>query len=150
MNWNKKLISSLVLAFLSGYGCAKLFPLHKRSITKETMVKEYISLGNKKEIYKYEDMDLSIYADGVDPNGVYNRPNGVIPNDSLAVEMAKIVLFPIYGRKNIEYQRPYQVTLVNNELWYVKGSLPEKAAGGTFCIMINKSDGKVRGIFHEK
>ena len=150
MSYNKKFIAFLVIAFFAGFGCAELFPLRKHTIDRKTKVKEYVFLGNKEETYKCEEFDKSIYEESVDPNGVYNRPNGVIPNDSLAVEMAKIVLFPIYGKKNIEHQRPYQVTLVNNEFWCIEGSLSENADGGTFSITINKSDGKVRGIFHGK
>ena len=149
MESNKKSIIVSVIALCIGYGCAVF--IQSRNKTKmECEKKEYVFLGNKTKVYKGDEIDSSIYVDGVDPHGVYNKPNGVIPNDSLAVEMAKIVLFPIYGKDNIERQRPYQVTLINNELWSINGSLPKNALGGTFGIVINKSDGQVKLIFHEK
>lgn len=146
-NMKCKYILSIITAFCVGYGSAVCIQ-SRGNAKKANNVKEYIFLGNDTVIY--EEIDHSIYASGVDPYGVYNKLNGVIPNDSLAVEFAKVVLFPIFGRKNIERQRPYQVKLINNELWSIRGSLSKNAEGGTFCIVINKQDGKVKMIYHEK
>ena len=91
-----------------------------------------------------------MYAEGVDPYGVYNRPYGIIQNETIAVEYAKLILVPIYGRDEIESQKPYSVSLHKNSVWSVKGTLKENELGGTFSITINKSDGRVLSIFHSK
>lgn len=147
MIYNKKYIISLVVAFLVGYGCAAYLLSHKHATPKGSVVKEYAFLGDEEDTIKGDEIDYSIYAEDVQLMG---NPHNVISNDSLAVEMAKLVLFPIYGKNTIERERPYRVTLVNNEYWYITGSLPENALGGTFFISINKQDGKIISIGHEK
>ena len=144
---NKKYIISVVVAFLVGYGCAAYLLSHKHDTPKSSVVQEYVFLGNEETDYKGDEIDYSIYTEGVQ---LWGKPYNVIPNDSLAVEMAKLVLFPIYGKNEIESERPYRISLVNNEYWLITGSLPENALGGTFFITINKQDGKIISIGHEK
>lgn len=144
----KKECLSLVLGgFLCGVGCA--FFLQRINQSVSHINKEFVYLGEINQQFELDNYD-TIYAKGVDPYGVKNKPNGILPNDSLAVEMAKIVLFPIYGKKEIEKHKPYQVKLINNEIWSIKGQLDNNHEGGTFSILINKSDGKVLAISHSK
>lgn len=121
--------------------------LNKESapITKEA---DFVFLGN--DTISINFVRDTMYAEGVDPYGVYNRPYGIIQNETIAVEYAKLILVPIYGRDEIESQKPYSVSLHKNSVWSVKGSLKENELGGTFSITINKSDGRVLSIFHSK
>ena len=111
-------------------------------------VSEFVNNGN--ETIELSIERDSIYADGVDPNGVYNIPRGIIVDDTTAVEYAKLVLFPIYGKAFIEKERPYSVKLLNGNIWCITGSLPANTEGGVFSILINKTDGRVLKISHSK
>ncbi|MBO4891891.1 MAG: YbbC/YhhH family protein [Prevotella sp.] len=92
----------------------------------------------------------SIYADGADPYGVYSKSEGIMVNDTMAVEYAKLILFQIYGKEQIEKQRPYSVRLLNGTVWSVTGNLRDDMEGGVFSVMINKADGRVLMVSHSK
>lgn len=70
--------------------------------------------------------------------------------DSLsAVLIAKAAWYPLYGKEQIDGEKPYIVT-EHVRYWTVEGSLPEGSRGGTAHIVIRKSDGKVMSVWHEK
>ena len=150
MNKVVRYIVSVIVGILIGCGTTICFiQLSRYNHEESDEVKEYIYLGNENQTIDRRN-GVSIYEKGVDPNGVYCRIGGVLSNDSSAVEMAKLILFPIYGKKEIEKHKPYQVKLINNEIWSIKGQLDNNHEGGTFSILINKSDGKVLAISHSK
>jgi len=74
----------------------------------------------------------------------------VIPDPKSAVDIAEIILFPIYGKDNIVRQRPYRVELSNGHVWNIEGTLSTGHEGGTFLIAIDKCDSRVLTIWHEK
>ena len=145
-NMKCKYILSIITAFCVGYGSAVCI-LSRGNAKKANNVKEYIFLGNDTVIY--EEIDHSIYASGVDPYGVYNRENGIVPSEKTATEIVKAVLIPIYGSK-ISSQVPFRVSLWNKRYWCVRGSLKKGWEGGTFQILIDKVDGKICSISHGK
>lgn len=78
-----------------------------------------------------------------------NLPIEVIPDVETAIKVCEPILISAYG-KDITEERPYIVRLCNN-CWRITGSLPRKAKlGGTFSIVIQKSDGKVIKMYHTK
>ena len=116
--------------------------------------------GNSSQIFVFEGefydkdttafkFDRTLYANGTDPYGVYNRENGIVPSEKTATEIAKAVLIPIYGSK-ISSQVPFRVSLWNKRYWCVRGSLKKGWEGGTFQILIDKVDGKICSISHGK
>jgi len=96
--------------------------------------------------------DRSSYDDNSDPYGVYSRKNGIVPDAETAAHLSEIILYPIYGKENIVSQRPYEVDLYNGRYWCVQGTLSDSPykEGGVFHIIIDKKDGKVCRIWHEK
>ena len=102
---------------------------------------------NVKNLSFYRD---TIYADNVDPYGVYDKKNGIIISPSDASKLAEIVLFPIYGEQSIIKQRPYEVTLINDSVWSINGTLRDGTEGGTFHMSIDKRDGRILNIWHDK
>lgn len=92
----------------------------------------------------------SIYADGADPFNVYSKHEGFIQNETIAVEYAKLLLFPLYGKNVIESEKPYKVKLLNGNIWNVSGSLQKGTEGGVFSILLNRNDGRVMYISHGK
>jgi hypothetical protein len=126
------------------------FWLHVNVSQKEDSVEKYIYKGN---VYKKNDLSFErdiIYADHVDPYGVYDKKDGVVPNPQIAADLAEIILFPIYGKREIVKQRPYCVELLNNRIWVISGSLSPKSEGGCFTIFVEKQNGKILLISHGK
>ncbi|VXB50338.1 NTF2 fold immunity protein [Massilia sp. 9I] len=91
-------------------------------------------------------------AQSLKPTGKenYRPPEGYVPNAKVAEQIAYAVLIPIYGRENIDKQRPFKVTLKRHgTVWKVEGTLPESVAyGGTFEVEIAKHDGRIIRMAH--
>ena len=63
--------------------------------------------------------------------------------------MAEYILFNIYGKDNIENQKPYETHLIENH-WVISGTLQKGMKGGTFLIIIDARNSKVLKISHGK
>jgi len=74
---------------------------------------------------------------------------GFVPDAATAIQIAVAVWVPIYGRENIERQKPYHAEL-RNGVWFVYGTLPTGTRGGTAEAEIAKSDGRVLRVIHGK
>ncbi len=70
-----------------------------------------------------------------------------VPNEETAIRIAEAIWYPIYG-ENIYNQKPYVVSLIDNNIWVVNGTLPEKMRGGVAYIEIQKSDCKILKVTH--
>ncbi|MFN2623414.1 MAG: NTF2 fold immunity protein [Chthoniobacterales bacterium] len=75
------------------------------------------------------------------------RTFGYIPDAAAAIRVAVMVWEPIYGKKHIASERPFQARL-DGGVWHVRGSLPRAVAGGVAEADIRRSDGKVLRIMH--
>ena len=74
----------------------------------------------------------------------------IIIKDSLtAINVAEPILFSIYGKENIESQKPYETYLIEN-YWLIRGTLSDDMRGGTFFIIIDARNSKVLKITHGK
>ncbi len=153
----KKIITTIIIflvGIILGVFIKSEYDLVK---SKKVVVKQdYIFKGNvkvdKDMIDARKSVDDSInYKSGTDdPLNVYNSQNGTIPDAKAAVGVAKIILNYCFGEGTINKEKPFNVELVNNRVWYIYGSLPKGAVGGVAEISIQKSDGKVLAIFHGK
>lgn len=151
----KKIITTIII-FLVGIILGIFIKSEYDSVeSKKVVVKQdYIFKGNvkvdKDMIDARKSVDDSInYESGTDPFNVYRNQNGLIPNAKAAVDIAKII-FNYCENGAFNGEKPFNVELVNNRVWYISGSLPAGAVGGVVEISIQKSDGKVLGIFHGK
>lgn len=92
---------------------------------------------------------------------VSNCDGCTVKNEETAVDIAEEILFKTYGRSQIEDQRPYEVRLLGNKVWSLKGTLNNSTVeklvsggmpefGGTFEIDIDPRDGKILKIIHYK
>lgn len=82
----------------------------------------------------------------------YVPPERVVPNQSTAEAIAEAVLIPIYGKENIDSQKPFHTTLESG-VWRVSGTLPKRSdgmewVGGVAEIEIARSDGRIVRITH--
>ncbi len=73
-----------------------------------------------------------------------------VSNESIAQKVAEVILTPIYGEEQIEAQKPFKVSLINDSIWVVKGTQNEISLGGTFYIEIQKSDCRILKVTHGK
>lgn len=73
----------------------------------------------------------------------------IIKDSVTAIKIAEPILFDIYGKENIEQQKPYESYLLEN-YWVISGTLPEDYKGGTFLIIIDARNSQVIKITHGK
>ena len=82
--------------------------------------------------------------------GAFQPPQGYVPDAKTAIRIAVAVLTPIYGEKQVQFEKPYRATLKNG-IWTVNGSLPNSfTVGGTAFIQISKKDGRILFVMHTK
>ena len=90
----------------------------------------------------------------------YKPPAGYVPDPETAVRVAEAVLAPVYGKKQIESERPFKAEL-KNDIWTVSGTLrcpdgkggfaPETLCdGGVAVVRISKDDAHVISMTHGK
>ncbi len=82
-------------------------------------------------------------------HNVINNKSLLIKDSSTAINVAESILFSIYGKENIESEKPYEIYLIDN-YWVIAGTLPEDSSGGTFLIIIDARNSKVLKITHGK
>jgi len=73
---------------------------------------------------------------------LYNIKHHIVETPEIAANIGITILSSVYGRRMSELQKPYNVSLINGEVWEVKGSLPYK----DFYILIQMSDCRVLSI----
>jgi len=79
----------------------------------------------------------------------YQPANGLVPDQATAIAIAVAVWKPVYGKKNVAGEAPYQATL-ENDRWIVTGTLPKGRVGGTATAVIDKVNGRIIKIYHTK
>ena len=80
----------------------------------------------------------------------YKPPDGYVPDQETAIKIAVAVWTPIYGKDEIEKEKPYKAVLKDG-IWYVSGSLPRGyVKGGVTEAEIAKDDGRIQRISHGK
>src|SRR5229473_2843898 len=72
----------------------------------------------------------------------YKPVAGYVPAAETAIRIALAVWEPIYGRKQIEGQKPY-VAVLKGDVLFGEGSLPPGWRGGVAEAEIAKSDGRI-------
>lgn len=72
---------------------------------------------------------------------------GFVPDEPTAAAIAEAVLIPIYGKRIIERQKPFTVSLTG-DTWTITGSLPEGQLGGVFVVELAKHNGAVLRVSH--
>ena len=77
----------------------------------------------------------------------YSAPRGYVPDAATAVAIAVAAWKPIYGAKDIEAERPF-VARLRGGVWYVSGTLPKDAIGGTARAEIAEKDGRILRVSH--
>ncbi|RAJ00511.1 NTF2 fold immunity protein of polymorphic toxin system component [Chitinophaga skermanii] len=77
-------------------------------------------------------------------------PNDVIPNSITAEKIAETLFVTRFGKKVIEKQKPFKVTMKDSTVCIVEGTLPKGYRGGTAYIELRKRDCLVLKLWHSK
>jgi len=76
--------------------------------------------------------------------------NGFVPDETTAVRIGEAAATAQYGEKTVSEEKPFHARLYGNT-WIVKGTLhPQGADGGTAVMKINKTDGRILFMTHQK
>src|SRR4051812_38000544 len=87
-------------------------------------------------------MFLAIGLTGCATKANYRPPRGYVPDAATAIKIAIAVWEPIYGRKQIESEKPIRAEL-RNGVWTVYGYIPENTPGGFAEAEISQKSGEV-------
>ena len=77
----------------------------------------------------------------------YKSEQGYVPDAETAIKIAVAVLEPIYGKEKIAQEKPFKAVL-NDDIWFVEGSMLEIHPGGVAEAEISKNDGRILRISH--
>ena len=76
--------------------------------------------------------------------------NGFVPDNDTAIAIAYAVALPIYGRKQIDGEKPLRAEL-DDGVWTVLGTLHcQSCEGGTLVMQIDKTTGRIVFLTHTK
>jgi hypothetical protein len=98
---------------------------------------------------KYAEEELKSALSLPKNNDLLEKFKLIIPDSATSIAVAEPVLFNIYGKENILFEKPYESYLINN-YWVILGSLPKGNKGGTFEIIIDAKNAGVLWISHDK
>ena len=76
----------------------------------------------------------------------YFPEEGFISTAEIAFQVAESILNKIYGKGNIEEQKPFSINL-ENDIWIVKGTLYSRK-GGVAYMEIRKNNGEILKVHH--
>lgn len=138
---------SYLICVIAGLGLGYCIFGNKHDKVKQQAVKTYVYVGEK-----YEGLNFKRSAEyGFVPLDEINLSKyGVIEDAESAANVGIAMLSGMYGKENIESQKPFRVELIDGLFWSVEGSLHPFTKGGTAFILIQKKDGRVLNYFHGK
>ncbi len=74
-----------------------------------------------------------------------------LPDSKIALEFARLVLNPIYGKSTMNSEEPFNVELIDNKFWFISGTFPKgQSKGGVAEILFSKYDCKILYLSHGK
>lgn len=75
--------------------------------------------------------------------------DGFVSTPEIAYNIAESILSKIYGKENIEKQKPFSINL-ENDIWIIEGNIEKDYLGGVAYMEIRKSNGEVLKVLHGK
>ena len=80
----------------------------------------------------------------------YIPKDGFVPDKGTALAIANAVALPIYGKKQMDDEKPLRAEL-DGGVWTILGTLNcSSCVGGTLVMQIDKASGKVLFLIHTK
>ena len=128
-----KIFFSIIFVFLSFYNSCFGQEISERSI-----------LGKENAEYQLREVIANNKL-----HNLINSENILIKNQDILIKIIEPILFEIYGDKNIEKQKPFEINDFVNH-YVVNGTLEKNKKGGTFLIIIDKRNCQILKITHGK
>ena len=167
----KEYIFALILAilcFLGGYYYGTYHRKEQTLLVNKGIEKESILVGNDYSTYNRNKRTLFVnkgvlikketpdpyeginYAPSADPRKVENTfKKGIIPDAETACKVAIPIIKAVYGEQQLISELPLQITLFNDKIWVIEGTL-DAGKGGVVLLRINKGNGCVLSLTHGK
>ena len=82
-------------------------------------------------------------------HNIINLTNKIIKSNETLIKIVEPILFDIYGKNNIEKQKPYEINDFEN-YYVINGTLKKEHIGGVFLIIIDKRNSQILKITHGK
>jgi len=125
--------------------------IHLINKEKKDMVKKILflfiiplSLLYTKEIIKFKrEYDVRLKVEMI-----VEREDGFVQNEEFAIKLAELYLINFYG-ESIKRKLPLKAKL-EDDIWYISGTLPEGYEGGVPVIKISKKSGAILGYINQK
>jgi hypothetical protein len=101
---------------------------------------------------------FSVLVLGAFAFGRGHKSYGYVPDSATAVRIAESALIPIYGKKQIESERPFTAQL-KDDVWTVwgslhcpdgKGGITDICLGGVARVEISRKEGRILSMGHTK
>lgn len=145
----KKIIWALAMV-VGGF----LLGFFLRTPTHEVTLREISNRGIHNRTYIENDscmsfceIDSSLLSFPVDVD-IPLPDEGVIPTAEVAAKVALAISIVKYGNEVLE-EMPLQICQIGG-VWKIQGTLRDGVKGGVIHIELNKSDGKIRSMWHDK
>ena len=74
---------------------------------------------------------------------------GLVPDAGTAIAIAEAVSLPVYGKTQIDSEKPLRATL-QKDVWLVTGTLHGQTKGGVVEVEISREDGRILRLSHGK
>lgn len=98
---------------------------------------------------KNADYQLSEVITNNKLHNIINSENQIIKSEETLIKIIEPILFDIYGKENIERQKPYEINDFE-DYYVVNGTLEKGRRGGVFLIIIDKRNAQILKITHGK
>jgi hypothetical protein len=74
-----------------------------------------------------------------------------LPDSKIALDFARLIIDPIYGKSQMDSEKPFNIDLIDNKFWFITGTFPkEHTKGGVVEILISKYDCRILYLTHGK
>ena len=98
---------------------------------------------------EFAENELNLALSKQSQHNVIDNETLILKDSSIAVSVAEPILFQLYGKENIESEKPYEIHFIKN-YWLITGTLPQDSVGGTFMIILDAKNAQIIKITHGK
>ena len=130
-----KIINISMLSFILGCFIAIFIQIIKEE--KQQELYKYTGKTSVKELEYKKSKEFGY----IPVKAVTESYIGVVPDAETAVKIGMIVLSRELGDDFVNLQKPFNVELLNNQIWYIKGT--RYKGNQNVCIAIQKTDGRI-------
>ena len=125
------------ICFSIGFGCRYCVEIVQN---KEKKIPPYRYVG---KTYEYIHFKKSSETGYIPTERIQKLKRGAVPDYETAAKIGIDVLSSMFGENTIMSQKPFNVELINDVIWYVHGTYYIYPGNNTAEILIQKSDGRI-------